>query len=183
VKVAVIGRGNLGGGLARLWRAAGHEVVEIGRDGGDAGGAEAILLAVPSAAIGDALGSVTGIGDIPVIDATNLVRGDRPEGYDSLAGYVKSLTGGPVAKAFNTNFARLYDRLGEARARPTTLYAADDDAREVTERLIADAGYEPASMGGLDQARALEDFLRVIFAVSQERGGQVLYRFAPPDEL
>jgi predicted dinucleotide-binding enzyme len=183
VQIAVIGRGNLGGGLARLWRASGHEVVEIGSDGGDASGAEAVLLAVPSAAIADALGSVSGIGDTPVIDATNLVRGDRPEGFESLAEYVKSLTGGPVAKAFNTNFARLYDRLGEAKSRPGMLYAADEDAREVTEQLIRAAGYEPLSVGGLESARAVEDFLRVIFAVAQERGDQVVYRFAPPNDL
>ena len=51
-----------------------------------------------------------------MIDAINAVRGPRPEGFESLAEYVKSLTGGPVAKAFNANFATLYDRIGEARA-------------------------------------------------------------------
>jgi 8-hydroxy-5-deazaflavin:NADPH oxidoreductase len=84
MKIAVIGRGNVGGGLARLWRAAGHDVLEM-REGGDTGGAEAVLLAVPSEAIASALGKVTGIGDAPVIDATNLARGDRPDGFASLA--------------------------------------------------------------------------------------------------
>jgi hypothetical protein len=32
-------------------------------------------------------------------------------------------------------------------------------AREVTERLIRDAGYEPMSVGGLENARALEEFV------------------------
>jgi 8-hydroxy-5-deazaflavin:NADPH oxidoreductase len=118
VKIAVIGRGNVGGGLAKLWRAAGHDVDGFGRDGGDVSGAEVVLLAVPSDAIADALGSVAGIEDRPLIDATNLIRGDRPEGFNSLAEYAKSLTGGPAAKAFNTNFAALYERLGEARSRP-----------------------------------------------------------------
>ena len=36
MKITVIGRGNVGGGLAKRWRAAGHEVQELGRDGGDA---------------------------------------------------------------------------------------------------------------------------------------------------
>jgi len=103
MKIAVIGRGNVGGGCASLWRAAGHEVVEIGRDGGDAAGADAALLAVPSGAIANALGKVSGLEGVPVIDATNLIGGDRPEGFNSLAEYVKSLTGGPVAKAFNAN--------------------------------------------------------------------------------
>lgn len=182
MRIAVIGRGNVGGGLARLWQEAGHDVQEIGRDGGDATGADAVLLAVPASAIADALASVSGLEGVPVIDATN-ATGDRPDGFDSLAEYVRSLTRGPVAKAFNSNFARLYDRLGEARTRPTMVYAADDDAREATERLIADAGYEPVSAGGLEAARAVEDFLAVIFAVSRAGLGQFVYRFAPPDDL
>ena len=60
--------------------------------------------------------SVRASADVPVIDAINAVRGPRPEGFESLAEHVQSLPGGPVAKAFNTNFATLYDRLAAARA-------------------------------------------------------------------
>lgn len=35
MKIAVIGRGNVGGGLAGLWERAGHEVSTFGRDGGE----------------------------------------------------------------------------------------------------------------------------------------------------
>jgi hypothetical protein len=38
--------------------------------------------------------------------------------------------------------------------RPSCLYAAEDEAREVTKRLIRDAGYEPVSVGGIENARA-----------------------------
>jgi 8-hydroxy-5-deazaflavin:NADPH oxidoreductase len=182
MKITVIGRGNVGGGLAKLWREAGHEVVELGRDGGDASGSGAALLAVPQTAIADALAGVTGLDGVPVIDAVNAVRGPRPDGFESLAEYVRSLTGGPVAKAFNANFANLYDRVGEAQSRPSMVYAADDEARDVTEQLIRDAGYEPVSAGGLERARAVEDFLGVIFAVSKEMG-PFFYRLAPPDRL
>lgn len=34
MKVVTIGRGHIGGGLAALWRKAGHQVTELGRDGG-----------------------------------------------------------------------------------------------------------------------------------------------------
>ena len=34
MKIVTIGRGNVGGGLAALWRKAGHEVTVLGRDGG-----------------------------------------------------------------------------------------------------------------------------------------------------
>jgi predicted dinucleotide-binding enzyme len=181
MKITTIGRGNVGGGLAGLWRQAGHEVQELGRDGGDASGAEAVLLAVPAAAAGDAIGGVSGI-DAPVIDATNVISGGRPEEFDSVAEYVKSLTGGPVAKSFNLNFARLYDQLGSARARPGMLFCGDDEAKPVTTRLIEDAGYEPVDAGDLSSARALEDMIRVMFAVSQSTGPFV-YRMAPPEQL
>lgn len=182
MRITTIGRGNIGGGLGELWGRAGHEVVELGRDGGDCSGSDAVLLAVPQTAIPDALAAVSGLQGVPVIDATNVVRGPRPDGFSSIAEYVKSLTGGPVAKAFNANFARLYDRIGEARATPSMVYAADDEAREVTETLIRDAGFEPVSAGGLANAAAVEDFLGVIFAVSQQ-SGPFFYRFAPPETL
>jgi predicted dinucleotide-binding enzyme len=182
VRVTTIGRGKVGGGLGELWRKAGHEVVEMGREGGDASGSDAVLLAVPQTAIADALASVSGLAGAPVIDAINAVRGPRPEGFESLAEYVRSLTGGPVAKAFNANFATLYDRIGEARATPSMVYAADDGARDVTETLIRDAGFEPVSAGGLESARAVEDFLDVIFAVAGQ-SGPFFYRMAKPEEL
>src|SRR5215208_2882207 len=47
MKVAVVGRGNVGNGLADLWERAGHEVARIGREGGDVSDAEAVLVAVP----------------------------------------------------------------------------------------------------------------------------------------
>jgi hypothetical protein len=41
-----------------------------------------------------------------------------------------------------------------------------------------DAGNEPVSIGGLENARALEDFVPRVLA----KIGQVFYRFAPPGE-
>jgi 8-hydroxy-5-deazaflavin:NADPH oxidoreductase len=55
MKIAVIGRDNVGGGLADLWERAGHELTRIGREGGDVSDAEAVLVAVPDGAIADAL--------------------------------------------------------------------------------------------------------------------------------
>jgi 8-hydroxy-5-deazaflavin:NADPH oxidoreductase len=181
MKIAVIGKGNVGGGLARLWRAAGHEVQELGRDGGDVSQADAVLVAVPSGAIADALGKVSGLDGKVAIDATNHFQGERPD-FPSLAHQVKSITGGPVAKAFNLNFAAIYDEIAKQPATPSCLYCADDEARGVTEQLIRDAGYEPENAGGLDSARALEDGLGVLIAVSQAGGGQPFYRFWRPGQ-
>ena len=179
MKIATIGSGNVGGGLGRLWEGAGHEVQTIGREGGDVSNADAVLLAVPSGAIADALDGVSGLEGKTLIDATNLVQGERPEGAESLSAYVKERSGANVAKAFNTVFARLYDQIGEQRVRPGCLFCGDDDAKETTGQLIRDAGYEPVDVGGLENARPLEEFTRVLFAAD----GPVFYRVAKPGEL
>jgi len=178
MRITTVGKGSIGGGLADRWEAAGHDVTRIGREGGDASSADVVLVAVPSGSISEALGKVTGLDGKPAIDATNAF-GARDERYDSLAHEVKALTKGPVAKAFNANFAALYERIGEQRVRPSCLYAAEDGAREVTEQLIRDAGYDPVSVGGLENARALEDFVPNLLG----KIGRVFYRFAEPGNL
>jgi 8-hydroxy-5-deazaflavin:NADPH oxidoreductase len=176
--ITTVGRGNIGGGLARLWEQAGHSITTLGRDGGDASNADVVFVAVPSRSISDALGKVTGLDGKVAIDAANAFAG-RSEDYESFAHEVKAHTNGPVAKAFNANFAVLFDKIAEQRTRPGCLYAADGEAVEVTEQLIRDAGYEPVSVGGLENARALEDFVPGVLA----QVGQVFYRFAPSGEL
>jgi predicted dinucleotide-binding enzyme len=178
MKITTIGRGTIGGGLARLWQQAGHEVTLFGRDGGDAADADVVLVAVPSGSISDALTRVTGLEGKISIDATNAFAG-RDERYESLAHEVKAHTSGPVAKAFNANAGVLFDRVGEQRVPPGCLYAADEEAREVTEQLIRDAGYEPVSLGGLESARALEDFVPGVLA----KVAPIFYRFAAPGDL
>jgi predicted dinucleotide-binding enzyme len=182
MNVTVIGRGNVGGGLARRWEKAGHTVTELGRDGGDASDADAVLLAVPSSAIAAALGKVSGLDGKVVVDATNAFTG-RDEGFESLAHEVKSIVGGPVAKSFNCNYAAVYDQIDEQRVPPCNLYAAEDGAREVVEQLIRDAGYHPVSAGGLENARMLEDHLGLMNAINNGGLGQFFYRYAAPGEL
>jgi predicted dinucleotide-binding enzyme len=182
MNITVIGRSNVGGGLARLWREAGHAVREIGRDGGDASDADVVLVAVPSTAIAEALGKVRGLAGKVTIDATN-AYGGRNEQYPSLAHEVKAIVSGPTAKAFNLNFAALYDQIGKERARPSNLYAAEEAARALTEQLSRDAGYDPVYIGGLEQARASEDHLGFLFAIMQAGLGPYFYRYAKPGEL
>ena len=181
MNIVVIGRGNVGGGLAALWRKAGHEVTALGRGGGDASGADVVVVAVPGHVISAVLGAVTGLAGKIAIDATNAFP-CRNETFTSLAEEVKSVTCGPVAKGFNLNFAVLYDQIAAQRVRPSSFYAADDAACDITERLITDAGYDPVPLGGLDKARALEDLAWLLLAAMKD-GAPVFYRFAVPGEL
>jgi predicted dinucleotide-binding enzyme len=96
---------------------------------------------------------------------------------------VKSIVGGPTAKSFNLNFAAVYAEVPRQRVRPSNLYAADDEAREVTELLISDAGFEPVYAGGLEQARALEEHLSLLMALNRAGLGPHFYRYARPGDL
>jgi 8-hydroxy-5-deazaflavin:NADPH oxidoreductase len=84
MKIATIGRGNVGGGLADLWEKAGHDVTRIGKEGGDVSEADAVLVAVPGGAIEAALENVRGLEGKTVIDATNLFNADPPSGFSRM---------------------------------------------------------------------------------------------------
>jgi 8-hydroxy-5-deazaflavin:NADPH oxidoreductase len=185
LKITTIGRGNIGGGLAKLWRAAGHEVPEIGREGGDAGDAEVVLVAVPGDSVAEALAQVSGLQGKIAIDATNRF-GDTapPQGFDSNAEYVKSLTGGPMAKSFNINFAALFEEIAKAGTPPGNFWCGDEEAREAVETLNRDAGYEPLYLGPLANAKIQEGLPPFVLALVQDGGmGPYFYRFAPPEQF
>ena len=96
MKIAVVGRGNVGGGLADLWEQAGHDVTRIGKDGGDVSDADVVLIAVPGGAVAAALESVQGIEGKTVVDATNVIGAEPPDGFASNAEFVKSKANGPT---------------------------------------------------------------------------------------
>jgi predicted dinucleotide-binding enzyme len=183
MRIAVVGKGNVGGGLADLWEKAGHEVTRIGRGGGDVSDAEAVLLALPGKAIADAFETVSGLEGKTVIDATNLIGAHPPGDAASNAEYVKSRTNGPTAKSFNINFAASYDKIASARERPGNLWCGDEEARAVVEQLSRDAGYDPIYAGGLENAVLQEQFLGLVFAINQGGLGPFFYRMAPADDF
>jgi predicted dinucleotide-binding enzyme len=182
MRITVIGRGNVGGGLADLWERAGHEVTRIGRAGGDVSDADVVLVAVPGGAVAEALDRVDGIAGKTAIDATNLFGAVPPDGFASNAEYVKARTNGPTVKSFNVNFATLYPRLGDARARPSNLWCGDPEARDIVEQLNRDAGYDPVENGPLENAAAQEAFALSIVAIASHIGPYV-YRLAAPEQL
>lgn len=182
MKIVIVGRGNVGSGLSRLWTAANHEVTTLGREGGDASGADVVVVAVPYGAVADALSKVSGLAGQVTIDATN-VTGPRPEGFTSVAAEVKSIINGPTAKAFTSVFASTYDEIPAQRVKPSVLFAADGDARESVEQLVNDAGFEPLFIGELDPAaRLLEDSYDLWVAIVGALG-PFFPRYAKPGEL
>ena len=181
MKIAVIGKGNIGGTLGTKWRAAGYDVVYGARGGsgdgpggaplrsiGDAlGGADVVVLAVPGAVVpdivndhGDALAGKV------VIDAVNRMGGGAQ--YDSRALIADAAPSARYVRAFNSlgweNFA---DPLPGANL----FFAADPDARAVAEELITAVGLEPAFLGDADATAAVDGLLPLWFALVKQNGG------------
>ena len=115
LKIAVVGKGNVGTALGRGLERAGHEVKRTGKDPTGvremASWGDVVILAVPFPAIDETVralgGSVTGK---VVVDATNaltpdfqLALGCSTSGAEELQ---KKLPTAKVVKAFNTVFTK-----------------------------------------------------------------------------
>ena len=183
MKIGAIGKGNVGGALARLWHQAGHDVRAGGRDDSVADVAahgDVVLLAVGADAVEDVLQAAGPLDGKILIDATN----DIDAKFGSLAGRVAELVpGAKVVKAFNATFAPVFDAAAKLDPPANLVFCGDDPgAKETVSGLIRDIGMAPVDVGGLDQAANVEAFARmnISLAYGQGRGPQV-YRFDPPN--
>jgi predicted dinucleotide-binding enzyme len=181
MKIAVIGKGSIGGTLGTKWRAAGHDVVYGARGGSGDGpggaplrsigdaleGADVVVLAVPGAVVPEVVNEhgAAFVGKV-VIDAVNRMGG-APE-YDSRALIADAAPSARYVRAFNSlgweNFA---DPLPGANL----FFAADPDARAVAEELITAVGLEPAFLGDADATAAVDGLLPLWFALVKQNGG------------
>jgi predicted dinucleotide-binding enzyme len=141
-----------------------------------------VVLAVPGGKVADAMSRVVGAQGKTTIDATNSFTGPNP-GFESLAEETKSILGGPTIKAFNTNFALLYDQIAAERIKPHSVFACDPEARDIAERLVADTGYEPIHVGDLSKADVLEAQIRFTMMMAQGELGPYFYRLSRPSQL
>ena len=200
MRITTIGRGSIGGTLARLWTAAGHQVTALGRDGGEASDADVVLLAVRHADIPAALAGVTGLDGKTVIESSNRLDGELPhDGHASNAEYVKAALGGPTAEAFNLNFGKLLEGASQAPNRPDNIWVGDETARDAVEQLTRDAGDATAPRrtagprrhaGGLRRAlrgdrqgRRFRPALLPLRDAGSDLTARILWRGATPSEL
>lgn len=174
MKIAIIGNGNVGAGLAGALGKTDHQVAVYGRDADLAaavGAAEVVILATPFAAAADLAGKADFAGKL-VIDVSNPVTEDFSGlqlGHDRSAAeeIAALLPGASVVKAFNTIFAQHYDAGLKIGGLPLQTFVASDDelARERVKSLARDIGLVPVDAGPLRNARYLEPlgFLNIQF--------------------
>jgi predicted dinucleotide-binding enzyme len=180
MRIAVIGKGNIGGTLGSRWRAAGHDVVYGARGGSGEGpggapvlgigaaleGAEVVLLAVPGQVVPDVLQEQGGaLGGKVVIDAVNRIGAAE---FDSRALIAAAAPSARYVRAFNSlgweNFA---DPVPGA----AMFFAADPEARAVAEELIGAVGLEPAFVGDATATATVDALLPLWFALVKLNGG------------
>jgi predicted dinucleotide-binding enzyme len=187
VRIAVIGKGNVGSALAPNFAAAGHDVVYGVRDpvdpkyaSGDGiplrtvqdavGMAEAILLAIHWDAVdgflaqtGDLRGKIL-IDCINAYDFQNNIAPLIPLD-DSAAAIIARKTKATVVKAFNQVGAGVMAEAPRRSPRPLQFVASDDaDAKAKVLKLAEEAGFDARDAGRLEYARELEGMARLWIA-------------------
>jgi predicted dinucleotide-binding enzyme len=193
MRIAVLGAGNVGGGLAGAFRAVGHEVVFGVRDPesdktrqalaavpGSAAvspaqaveGADVVVFALRWDGVPDVVSVLPPLDGHVVVDAMNRFGGDPAR--STTEDLAELLPGARVVKAFNTigyeNFTTARDR----RTKVAMFVAGDDpEAKRVALDLAAQVGFQPEDAGPLANARALEEMVRVWLALSHRHGRTV----------
>lgn len=196
MRIAILGAGNVGGGLGRAFAAVGHEVVFGVRDPEstktlaalaeipDAAaaspsdaveGADVIVFAVRPVAIGATVAELPPLAGRIVIDAMNRFDAEVT-GQSTTQDLARLLPGAKLVKAFNTTG---FENFGTAASRsvPAAMFIAGDDeeAKQAAMRLAAEIGFRPEDAGGMANTKVLEEMVKVWLALAQARGRTVAF--------
>lgn len=193
MKIAVIGAGNVGGGLGAGLAQAGHEVVYGVRDpesdktrsaldatphatatqpGLAAADADVVIFALRWDAVPGTAADLPDLDGRVVIDAMNRFSGDPAR--STAQDLSDLLHGARVVKAFNTigfeNFAT-----ARARQQKAVMFIAGDhpEANAVAAALASDLGFQPEDVGPLTNAKPLEEMVKIWLALAARHGRRI----------
>jgi predicted dinucleotide-binding enzyme len=180
MKIAVIGKGNIGGTLGGKWAAAGHQVTYGVRDGAGPGpggtparavgdairDADVVVLAVPGQAV-PAVVSEHGaaLAGKVVVDAVNRIGAAE---FDSRALVAAAAPSARYVRAFNTLG---WENFADPAPGVTLFFAADPEARAVAEELISAVGLEPAFVGDATATAVVDSLFPLWLALVKQNGG------------
>jgi NADPH-dependent F420 reductase len=196
MKIGVLGTGNVGGTLGRLWAQRGHQVVfgtreprgekarallEAAPGARAASTAEAaawgevVVLATPWAAAHEVVRAAGDLQGKILVDCTNAVGpgftpGAQPSAAQQVAGWAP---GARVVKAFNTvGYNVLVDpRFGEVAA-GGFLCGDDPEAKDVVGGLARELGFDVVDCGPLARAALLESLALLWISLSVQGMGR-----------
>lgn len=193
MRIAVIGAGNVGGGLGAALGHAGHAIVYGVRDPASEScrtalaaapgsvaavppdavtGCDVVIFTLRPAGLSAVLAELPSLDGVVVIDAMNRFDGDpaRSTSQD----LVDLLPGARVVKAFNTiGFENL--TTAKERAVPAAMLVAGDDpeAKTIVMGLAAQLGFRPEDVGPISNAKPLEEMVKIWLALSRHHGRHI----------
>jgi 8-hydroxy-5-deazaflavin:NADPH oxidoreductase len=184
MRIGILGAGNVGGTLGKLWAAKGHEIVFgvpnaadlkykdlvkpaqgkacVGTVKDAASFGEAVVLAVPWPAAADAIKAAGDLGGKVLVDCTNplspdlssLVVGTTNSAAEEVARWAK---GARVVKAFNTIGAKNFGNPKFGSETASMFICGDDgDSKAVVASLARELGFDVVDAGPLWASRMLE---------------------------
>jgi predicted dinucleotide-binding enzyme len=202
MNITIVGSGNVGRALALGWRRAGHDVtfatrepdgakgVQLKQDGfgvmplnGAAIIADAIVLAVPWAAVGTTIEALGSLAGKVLIDTTDPLKSPRELALgfnDSGAETVARLAAGArVVKAFSTTgAANMADSRYPAGRLMMPVAGDDPAAKQTVMSLAADLGFDPVDTGALAMCRYLEPLAMIWINLAYVQGMGPEFGFA-----
>ncbi|HUS29888.1 MAG TPA: NADPH-dependent F420 reductase [Kofleriaceae bacterium] len=200
MRIAIIGSGNIGGGLGRAWKRKGHDVTFGARNPEDAEllalcnetgahaasvsdsvrNADVIALAVPYAALDEVLAATGELDGKVVIDCTNAVErgaGGMQLKYGHTTSSAEQLQAripkAHVVRSFNAQGAENLANPSYGGVPASNFYCGDHaDAKRVVAQLVSDVGFEAVDAGPLASARYLEPLMLLWINVSRTVGSR-----------
>ena len=181
MKIAIIGKGNVGTALHKGLSKAGHETKFGHRDPTEpvaeaAKWGEVIILAVPHENADNAREAIREYADGKiVIDVMNAIGSNMDLGISCTTSSAeetqKKLPKAKVVKAFNTVFAQ-NQSTGKVGGEQLTAFMAGDDlkAKQTVAKLTKDIGFDPVDCGPLKAARNLEAMAILIINLAFKYG-------------
>ncbi len=199
MRIAIIGAGNVGGGLGRAFAGVGHDVVFGVRDPDSTktlaalaeipdataeapapavSGADVVVFALRPAGLAAIAAEIGPLDGRIVIDAMNRFDGDPMR--STVEDLAELLPGARLAKAFNTIGAENY-ATARQRTMPAAMFVAGDDpdAKRVALDLASQLGFQAEDAGPLANARILEDMVRIWMVLAQAHGRSVGFAISP----
>lgn len=197
MNIGIIGAGNIGGGLGKVWASKGHNIVfgvrdpnsektrkalaEIGSSAKAVSFAEAaafgevLVLAVPGSVVRDTLSMLGNVSGKIIIDATNYLKHGASEAPSMAEELAKRAVGAHVVKAFNTmGWEALHDPIFSGI--PVTAFICGDEpaAKGAVMKLAAEIGVNPIDVGPLSNAAAVEGMAKLWVYMMQNGAGRDL---------
>ncbi len=197
MNITIIGSGNVGSGLGKIWASKGHKIIygvrnpltpkvqtilketdyfataELVKDAVKK--SDVVVLATPWETIGEVIFQIAGLQNKILVDCTNPIH-PNPEwplsqGSSAAEEIAKQLPGFKVVKAFNTLGAgNLADVMFGSLHADAFMCGDDEEAKKVVAQLAKDIGFNAVDVGGLRSAEMLESLAKLWITLAYQQG-------------